>query len=154
MHQSLICWDITACCCSFAKALFGLIMFTALLLFITLVLFSLWSLRKLLSIFWYHLSSYNISLLLNSLAHLPLTIDIMKLLFFLQGRGQGYWQDEKITEEIPSCRQMFNIFHPFDPVAYRFFYYSLSTFLWFYLYLLCFLLCLMLKNNTILYVNI
>ncbi|CAL9136027.1 unnamed protein product [Musa acuminata var. zebrina] len=35
------------------------------------------------------------------------------------GRGQGYWQDEKITEEIPSCRQMFNIFHPFDPVAYR-----------------------------------
>ncbi|WOL03623.1 phospholipase SGR2 [Canna indica] len=36
------------------------------------------------------------------------------------GRGQDYWQDEKITEEmLPACRQMFNIFHPFDPVAYR-----------------------------------
>nr|XP_029118235.1 phospholipase SGR2 isoform X2 [Elaeis guineensis] len=35
------------------------------------------------------------------------------------GRGQDYWQDEKISEEMPSCRQMFNIFHPFDPVAYR-----------------------------------
>ncbi|KAK1262953.1 hypothetical protein QJS04_geneDACA018576 [Acorus gramineus] len=35
------------------------------------------------------------------------------------GRGQEYWQDEKISEEMPSCRQMFNIFHPFDPVAYR-----------------------------------
>ncbi|XP_065033492.1 phospholipase SGR2-like isoform X5 [Musa acuminata AAA Group] len=35
------------------------------------------------------------------------------------GRGQAYWEDEKISEEMPSCRQMFNIFHPFDPVAYR-----------------------------------
>ncbi|XP_074563560.1 phospholipase SGR2-like isoform X2 [Curcuma longa] len=35
------------------------------------------------------------------------------------GRGQDYWQDEKITEDIPACRQMLNIFHPFDPVAYR-----------------------------------
>ncbi|KAJ3691677.1 hypothetical protein LUZ61_020841 [Rhynchospora tenuis] len=35
------------------------------------------------------------------------------------GRGQDYWRDEKIQEEMPSCRQMFNIFHPFDPVAYR-----------------------------------
>lgn len=35
------------------------------------------------------------------------------------GRGQDYWQDEIISEEMPSCRQMFNIFHPFDPVAYR-----------------------------------
>ncbi|XP_057864331.2 phospholipase SGR2 isoform X3 [Cryptomeria japonica] len=35
------------------------------------------------------------------------------------GNGQDYWQDEGITEEIPNCRQMFNIFHPYDPVAYR-----------------------------------
>ncbi|KAI3972694.1 hypothetical protein MKX01_019352 [Papaver californicum] len=35
------------------------------------------------------------------------------------GRGQEYWQDEKIIEEMPACRQMLNIFHPFDPVAYR-----------------------------------
>ncbi|KAJ3681428.1 hypothetical protein LUZ60_015917 [Juncus effusus] len=35
------------------------------------------------------------------------------------GKGQDYWQDEKIEEEMPCCRQMFNIFHPFDPVAYR-----------------------------------
>ncbi|XP_042459090.1 phospholipase SGR2-like [Zingiber officinale] len=35
------------------------------------------------------------------------------------GRGQDYWQNEKITEEMPACRQMLNIFHPFDPVAYR-----------------------------------
>ncbi|XP_062192123.1 phospholipase SGR2-like [Phragmites australis] len=35
------------------------------------------------------------------------------------GRGQDYWQDENIIEEMPCCRQMFNIFHPFDPVAYR-----------------------------------
>ncbi|KAJ0969391.1 hypothetical protein J5N97_022268 [Dioscorea zingiberensis] len=35
------------------------------------------------------------------------------------GRGQDYWQDERISEEMPCCRQMFNIFHPFDPVAYR-----------------------------------
>ncbi|XP_077224242.1 phospholipase SGR2-like isoform X2 [Tasmannia lanceolata] len=35
------------------------------------------------------------------------------------GKGQEYWQDEGISEEMPACRQMFNIFHPFDPVAYR-----------------------------------
>ncbi|XP_058090061.1 phospholipase SGR2 isoform X3 [Magnolia sinica] len=35
------------------------------------------------------------------------------------GKGQEYWQDERISEEMPACRQMFNIFHPFDPVAYR-----------------------------------
>ncbi|EEC82796.1 hypothetical protein OsI_27560 [Oryza sativa Indica Group] len=35
------------------------------------------------------------------------------------GRGQDYWQNENIVEEMPCCRQMFNIFHPFDPVAYR-----------------------------------
>jgi hypothetical protein len=37
-----------------------------------------------------------------------------------KGRGQDYWQDENIIEEMPCCRQMFNIFHPYDPVAYRF----------------------------------
>lgn len=44
------------------------------------------------------------------------------LLFFLGfiGKGQEYWEEEKINEEMPACRQMFNIFHPFDPVAYRF----------------------------------
>lgn len=35
------------------------------------------------------------------------------------GKGQDYWQDEQISEEMPCCQQMFNIFHPFDPVAYR-----------------------------------
>ncbi|KAL2329392.1 hypothetical protein Fmac_022819 [Flemingia macrophylla] len=35
------------------------------------------------------------------------------------GRGQEYWEQENIREEMPACRQMFNIFHPFDPVAYR-----------------------------------
>ncbi|KAI3965003.1 hypothetical protein MKW92_026283 [Papaver armeniacum] len=35
------------------------------------------------------------------------------------GKGQDYWQDESICEEMPCCQQMLNIFHPFDPVAYR-----------------------------------
>ncbi|XP_022718415.1 phospholipase SGR2 isoform X4 [Durio zibethinus] len=35
------------------------------------------------------------------------------------GKGQEYWDEENIHEEMPACRQMFNIFHPFDPVAYR-----------------------------------
>ncbi|PPD74601.1 hypothetical protein GOBAR_DD28474 [Gossypium barbadense] len=35
------------------------------------------------------------------------------------GKGQDYWDEENISEEMPACRQMFNIFHPFDPVAYR-----------------------------------
>ncbi|KAL1362646.1 hypothetical protein HN51_010871 [Arachis hypogaea] len=35
------------------------------------------------------------------------------------GRGQEYWEQENIIEEMPACRQMFNIFHPYDPVAYR-----------------------------------
>ncbi|XP_062196295.1 phospholipase SGR2-like [Phragmites australis] len=35
------------------------------------------------------------------------------------GGGKDYWQDKNIIEEMPCCRQMFNIFHPFDPVAYR-----------------------------------
>lgn len=35
------------------------------------------------------------------------------------GQGKEYWQEEHIIEEMPACRQMFNIFHPFDPVAYR-----------------------------------
>ena len=34
-------------------------------------------------------------------------------------QGQDYWQNEDIVEVMPCCRQMFNIFHPFDPVAYR-----------------------------------
>lgn len=38
----------------------------------------------------------------------------------IPGRGQEYWEQENISEEMPACRQMFNIFHPFDPVAYRF----------------------------------
>ncbi|AQK51135.1 Phospholipase SGR2 [Zea mays] len=36
-----------------------------------------------------------------------------------EGKGQDYWQDKNVIEEMPCCRQMFNIFHPFDPVAYR-----------------------------------
>ncbi|KAI4388863.1 hypothetical protein MLD38_001154 [Melastoma candidum] len=35
------------------------------------------------------------------------------------GKGKDYWGEENIVEEMPACRQMFNIFHPFDPVAYR-----------------------------------
>ncbi|KAF7134374.1 hypothetical protein RHSIM_Rhsim08G0116000 [Rhododendron simsii] len=35
------------------------------------------------------------------------------------GKGQEYWEEENITEDMPACCQMFNIFHPFDPVAYR-----------------------------------
>ncbi|XP_047954529.1 phospholipase SGR2-like [Salvia hispanica] len=35
------------------------------------------------------------------------------------GKGKHYWEEENINEEMPACRQMFNIFHPFDPVAYR-----------------------------------
>lgn len=35
------------------------------------------------------------------------------------GKGNDYWEDKNIIEEMPSCRQMFNIFHPYDPVAYR-----------------------------------
>jgi hypothetical protein len=40
--------------------------------------------------------------------------------FFVPGKGKEYWGAENINEEMPACRQMFNIFHPFDPVAYRF----------------------------------
>ena len=35
------------------------------------------------------------------------------------GKGQDYWQDDDIDEELPACKRMFNIFHPYDPVAYR-----------------------------------
>ncbi|KAH6812598.1 shoot gravitropism 2 [Perilla frutescens var. frutescens] len=35
------------------------------------------------------------------------------------GKGKEYWKEENINEEMPACRKMFNIFHPFDPVAYR-----------------------------------
>ncbi|KAL8516477.1 hypothetical protein ACS0TY_014943 [Phlomoides rotata] len=35
------------------------------------------------------------------------------------GRGKDYWEEENINEEMPACRQMFNVFHPFDPVACR-----------------------------------
>ncbi|KAL0854612.1 hypothetical protein Bca101_059764 [Brassica carinata] len=35
------------------------------------------------------------------------------------GKGKDYWEEENVIEEIPSCRRMFNIFHPYDPVAYR-----------------------------------
>lgn len=35
------------------------------------------------------------------------------------GNGKDYWQDDGIEEEMPACKRMFNLFHPFDPVAYR-----------------------------------
>uniref|UniRef100_A0A803MS92 DDHD domain-containing protein n=1 Tax=Chenopodium quinoa TaxID=63459 RepID=A0A803MS92_CHEQI len=35
------------------------------------------------------------------------------------GEGKEYWGEENINEEMPACQQMLNIFHPFDPVAYR-----------------------------------
>ncbi|KMZ67626.1 hypothetical protein ZOSMA_25G00110 [Zostera marina] len=44
---------------------------------------------------------------------------ILSSVYFHLCEGQSYWKDERISEEIPACRQMFNIFHPFDPVAYR-----------------------------------
>lgn len=56
---------------------------------------------------------------------------MISILFFgilFLGEGQEYWEEENIIEEMPACRQMFNIFHPFDPVAYRSF--SISLLLW------------------------
>ncbi|KAM7280507.1 hypothetical protein ACFE04_007641 [Oxalis oulophora] len=35
------------------------------------------------------------------------------------GGGKDYWGEDNIIEEMPAVRQMLNIFHPFDPVAYR-----------------------------------
>ncbi|XP_065852193.1 phospholipase SGR2-like isoform X2 [Euphorbia lathyris] len=35
------------------------------------------------------------------------------------GKGKAYWEEDNIIEEMPACQRMFNIFHPFDPVAYR-----------------------------------
>lgn len=35
------------------------------------------------------------------------------------GKGRDYWEEENVIEEMPACRRMFNIFHPYDPVAYR-----------------------------------
>ncbi|KAI5057564.1 hypothetical protein GOP47_0027579, partial [Adiantum capillus-veneris] len=35
------------------------------------------------------------------------------------GNGKGYWEDDGIEEEMPACKRLFNVFHPFDPVAYR-----------------------------------
>ncbi|BBN19897.1 phospholipase DDHD1 [Marchantia polymorpha subsp. ruderalis] len=35
------------------------------------------------------------------------------------GAGQEYWNDDGVEEEMPDVRQMMNIFHPYDPVAYR-----------------------------------
>ncbi|KAH9625877.1 hypothetical protein KSS87_016508 [Heliosperma pusillum] len=35
------------------------------------------------------------------------------------GEGGEYWGEENVNEEMPACQRMFNIFHPFDPVAYR-----------------------------------
>ncbi|GAB2219642.1 hypothetical protein Droror1_Dr00007279 [Drosera rotundifolia] len=35
------------------------------------------------------------------------------------GSGAEYWAEGNIIEELPACQRMFNIFHPFDPVAYR-----------------------------------
>uniref|UniRef100_M4FBF9 DDHD domain-containing protein n=1 Tax=Brassica campestris TaxID=3711 RepID=M4FBF9_BRACM len=35
------------------------------------------------------------------------------------GKGKDYWEEGNVIEEMPACRRMFNIFHPYDPVAYR-----------------------------------
>ncbi|KAL1204964.1 Phospholipase SGR2 [Cardamine amara subsp. amara] len=35
------------------------------------------------------------------------------------GKGKDYWEEDNVIEEMPACRRMFNIFHPYDPVAYR-----------------------------------
>ncbi|KAF8111813.1 hypothetical protein N665_0072s0025 [Sinapis alba] len=35
------------------------------------------------------------------------------------GKRKYYWEEENVIEEMPACRRMFNIFHPYDPVAYR-----------------------------------
>lgn len=49
-------------------------------------------------------------------------IQLSKITFalsWLLGKGEEYWKEENMIEEMPACRQMLNIFHPFDPVAYR-----------------------------------
>ncbi|CAA6670443.1 unnamed protein product [Spirodela intermedia] len=48
------------------------------------------------------------------------------------GRGKEYWHDEKISEGMPSCEQMLNIFHPYDPVAYRFVLFSFHILVYFF----------------------
>ncbi|CAA7407520.1 unnamed protein product [Spirodela intermedia] len=48
------------------------------------------------------------------------------------GRGKEYWHDEKISEGMPSCEQMLNIFHPYDPVAYRFVLFSFHSLVYFF----------------------
>lgn len=45
--------------------------------------------------------------------------DQLFVFLLCSGKGQEYWEEENINEEMPACRLMFNIFHPFDPVAYR-----------------------------------
>lgn len=49
-----------------------------------------------------------------------LLLHINPFILLYPGKGQDYWEEGTIHEEMPACRQMFNIFHPFDPVAYRF----------------------------------
>ncbi|KAL0417935.1 UNVERIFIED_CONTAM: Phospholipase SGR2 [Sesamum radiatum] len=58
--------------------------------------------------------------------YIPCQIDLLKAKikefeaeYADRGKGKEYWEEENINEEMPACRQMFNIFHPFDPVAYR-----------------------------------
>ena len=48
------------------------------------------------------------------------TLVLIVLFINIPGKGKEYWAEENISEEMPACRQMLNIFHPFDPVAYRF----------------------------------
>lgn len=59
---------------------------------------------------------------LKMVVHLFHLVIISYFLFYpgMTGKGKEYWEEDNIVEEMPACRQMFNIFHPFDPVAYRF----------------------------------
>jgi len=61
------------------------------------------------------------TLLLNCLFTFPCKVSLyaLKAVQYVLGKGKDYWEEENAIEEMPACRRMFNIFHPYDPVAYR-----------------------------------
>lgn len=59
------------------------------------------------------------SLVTTVLFVLYIMLELLTIFLCIAGKGQDYWDEENISEEMPACCQMFNIFHPFDPVAYR-----------------------------------
>ncbi|XP_031272150.1 phospholipase SGR2-like [Pistacia vera] len=62
--------------------------------------------------------------MVNLVTDLTLILTYQVDTFFAVGsalgeKGKDYMDEENIIEEMLVCRQMFNIFHPYDPVAYR-----------------------------------